>query len=131
MFGDVNRFQWFVDNNAKRLQDSGAAFCLRERMHIALDFMVMGRTKFILLLLIAVVLAMLFVTLNSQTVTIELALLSLRLPLGLAVVTAIAIGLIAGVLMRGAWVAELLSERGRLRRALKAAEAKARTQAGE
>lgn len=89
----------------------------------------MGRTKFLLLLLLATLLAMVFVALNSQSIVIELALLSLRLPLGLALVIAVVVGLVAGMLLRGAWVAELLSERGRLRRALKAAEAKARMHA--
>ncbi|MGE0115212.1 MAG: lipopolysaccharide assembly protein LapA domain-containing protein [Steroidobacteraceae bacterium] len=87
----------------------------------------MGRKKFLLLLFVVMALGMVLVALNSQTVVIELALVSWRLPLGLALVMAVAVGLIAGVMMRVAWVAELLSERGRLRRALKAAEARART----
>lgn len=91
----------------------------------------MGRNRFLLLLLVAVMMAMLFVALNSGVVTVELAVISLSAPLGLILVIALALGLVAGVLMRGAWVAELLSERGRLRRALKAAEAKARAEAGE
>ncbi len=96
-----------------------------------LDFTLMGRKRFLLLLLIVAVAAMLFVALNAGVVTVELAVVSLNAPLGLALVIALAIGLVVGVLMRGAWVAELLSERGRLRRALKAAEAKVRAQAGE
>lgn len=91
----------------------------------------MGRNRFLLLLLIALVAAMLFVALNAGVVTVELALFSLNAPLGLVLVIALALGMIAGVLMRAAWVTELLSERGRLRRALKVAEAKARAQAGE
>jgi uncharacterized integral membrane protein len=86
----------------------------------------MGRTKFLLLLAIVVVLAMLFVALNPHTTAIELALFSLDLPLGLALVIATATGVVIGVLMRGRWVAELLAELGRLRRALKSAEASAR-----
>ena len=89
----------------------------------------MGRKKFLLLLLVVMALAMVFVALNPQTVAIELAVVSWQLPLGLALVIAAAAGLITGVLMRAAWMAELLSERGRLRRALKAAEAKVRAQA--
>ncbi len=96
-----------------------------------LDFTLMGRKRFLLLLLLAVVAAMLFVVMNSGMVTVELAVVSLSAPLGLMLVIAMAVGLIAGVLMRGAWVAGLLSERGRLRRALKAAEARARAQADE
>ncbi|MGC3980248.1 MAG: LapA family protein [Steroidobacteraceae bacterium] len=87
----------------------------------------MGRTKLFLLLL-AMLIAMALVALNSRPVEIELALFKLQWPLGLALVVALAIGLTAGVLMRGAWIAELLGERGRLRRALKSAEAKARAQ---
>jgi uncharacterized integral membrane protein len=91
----------------------------------------MGRKRFLLLLLIAVAAAMLFVALNSGVVTVELAVISLDAPLGLVLVIVLALGVIAGVLMRVVWVAELLGERGRLRRALKAAEATARAQAGE
>lgn len=88
----------------------------------------MGRVKFLLLLSIVVVLAMLFVALNPHSIAVELALFDVELPLGLALVTAIAVGVVLGVLMRGRWVAELLAERGRLRRALKSAEASARAQ---
>ena len=94
-----------------------------------LDLFLMGRTKFLLLLLIVVVLAMVFVAMNSRVVAIELALFNLSLPLGLALVVAIALGVVIGVSMRGRWVAELLAERGRLRRALKSAEASARARA--
>lgn len=89
----------------------------------------MGRTKFLLLLLIIVVLAMLFVALNPRAVAIEMALFNLSLPLGLALLIAAAVGVVIGVLMRGRWVADLLAERGRLRRALKSAETSARVQA--
>jgi uncharacterized membrane protein YciS (DUF1049 family) len=89
----------------------------------------MGRTRFFLLLLIIVVLAMVFAALNPQAVDIELALFNLRLSLGMALIIAVAVGVVIGVLMRGRWVAELLAERGRLRRALKLAEAHARAQA--
>lgn len=89
----------------------------------------MLRTKFIVLLLIIMVLAMVFVALNPQSVTLELAWFNFKLRLGLLMVITFAIGLLVGVMIRGAWVADLLSERGRLRRALKAAEAKARSYA--
>jgi uncharacterized membrane protein YciS (DUF1049 family) len=91
-----------------------------------LDFITMVRTKFIVLLLLVMALAMVFVTLNPQPVTIELALVHWQPRLGLALVIAFAMGLAIGALSRGAWVTELLQERGRLRRALKAAEAKVR-----
>jgi uncharacterized integral membrane protein len=89
----------------------------------------MLRTKFILLLLLIMALAMLFVILNPQTVGVELAFVHWQLTLGLALLIALAAGIVIGMLIRGAWVAELLNERGRLRRALKAAEAKARSDA--
>jgi hypothetical protein len=41
-------------------------------------------------------------------------------------VVAFVIGLLAGLFWRVYWVAELLDERGRLRRALRAAETRAR-----
>jgi uncharacterized integral membrane protein len=89
----------------------------------------MGRTKFLLLLLIVVVVAMIFVALNTQSIGVELALFNIELPLGLALIIATALGVVIGVSMRGRWVAELLAERGRLRRALKSAEASARARA--
>jgi uncharacterized integral membrane protein len=89
----------------------------------------MGRTRFFLLLLIIVALAMLFVALNPQAIAIELAVFNFKLPLGFALIIAAAVGVAAGVMMRGRWVGELLAERGRLRRALKSAEASARAQA--
>jgi uncharacterized integral membrane protein len=85
----------------------------------------MGRKRFISLLIIAMFIALVFAALNPQSVQVELAFMQVRLPMGIALVIACAFGLAIGVMMRGAWVAELLSERGRLRRALKAAEAKA------
>lgn len=86
----------------------------------------MGRKRFITLLLIAMLAALVFAALNPQSVQVELAFMQMHTPLGIALVVACAFGLAIGVLIRGRWVAELLSERGRLRRALKAAEAKAR-----
>ncbi len=94
-----------------------------------LDLSLMGRAKFFLLLFVVAMLAMIFAALNTQTVAIELALLNIKLSLGMALIIAAAVGVIGGVLMRGLWMAELLAERGRLRRALKAAEASARAQA--
>lgn len=86
----------------------------------------MGRKRFIAVLLLAMLAALLFAALNPQAVDIELAVMQLHAPLGIVLIVVLALGLAAGVLMRGKWVAELLSERGRLRRALKAAEAKTR-----
>ena len=85
----------------------------------------MSRTKFFLLLLLAAALAMVIVALNAQTIAVELAFVQVTVRLGVALVFALAIGLVFGILLRGIWVAELLSERGRLRRALKVSEARA------
>ena len=54
-----------------------------------------------------------------------------RDPLGLALVVAFVAGLVAGLIWRVYWVAELLNERGRLRRALRLAEQKARAAGGK
>lgn len=85
----------------------------------------MSRTQLFLLLFVVALLAMVFVAMNPQPVAVELAWGSLRLRLGVALVIALALGIIAGVLLRGVWVAELLAQRGRLRRALKQAESRA------
>jgi uncharacterized integral membrane protein len=63
---------------------------------------------------------------NAGRVDVELAFLRIATPLGLALVVAFVIGLLAGLFWRVYWVAEL-DERGRLRRALRAAETRART----
>jgi len=76
----------------------------------------MAHKKFLLVL----------VALNPQSVQLELAFVQLNLRLGVALVTALALGLVLGIFVRGLWVTELLGERGRLRRALKAAEAQVR-----
>ena len=55
-----------------------------------------------------------------ERVDVELAFLRIATPLGLALVVAFVIGLLAGLFWRVYWVAELLDERGRLRRALRA-----------
>ena len=63
---------------------------------------------------------------NADRVEVELAFLRIATPLGLALVVAFAAGLVAGLIWRVYWVAELLNERGRLRRALRLAEQRAR-----
>jgi uncharacterized integral membrane protein len=73
-------------------------------------------------------LAALFVTaMNPDRVEVELAFLRIASPLGLALVFAFVAGLLAGLFWRVYWVAELLNERGRLRRALRLAETRARS----
>jgi putative membrane protein len=78
----------------------------------------------ILLLLALVALGLIFGALNPQLVDVELAFTRLTLPLGLALVTALVIGLLAGILWRISWVAQLLAERGKLRRALRDAQSR-------
>lgn len=87
----------------------------------------MGRFTFPLFLIALGIGALLFAGLNNAQVDVEFAFTNVRLGLGLALIIAAVVGFLIGVLVRGAWVAELLSERGRLRRALKSAEAKARS----
>ncbi len=86
----------------------------------------MWRTKFTFIWLLSAVLAVLFVVLNPARISIELAFIAVTVRQGTALVFMLACGLVAGALLRGVWVAELLRERGRLRRALKTAEARAR-----
>lgn len=89
----------------------------------------MSRFLFRLSLVLAALAAILISAMNRAPVAIELAFLELRSPLGLALVVAFVIGLLAGLTWRIAWIAELLRERGRLRRALRIAEAKVRADA--
>lgn len=77
-------------------------------------------------LIAAALLALLISALNSGRVDIEVAFARFASPLGVALVFAFAIGLLAGLAWQARWVAQLLSERGRLRRALRIAESKAR-----
>jgi uncharacterized integral membrane protein len=80
-------------------------------------------------IVLAALLALLISATNPGRVEIELAFGRLVAPLGLALVVAFTIGLIFGLASRVYWVAELLNERGRLRRALRRAEASARSSA--
>jgi uncharacterized integral membrane protein len=87
------------------------------------------RVLFILLLLTAALLASLVTALNPDPVALKLAVGQLNAPLGFLIVLVFVLGLLAGMLWRVRWVAELLSERGRLRRALRLAESRARSSA--
>ena len=86
----------------------------------------MARGKFFAVLVVVMLVALVFTALNPQSVQLELAFVQVNLRLGLMLVIALALGLLLGIFVKGLWVAELLSERGRLRRALKAAEAQVR-----
>jgi uncharacterized integral membrane protein len=69
-----------------------------------------------------VLLAMLFTALNQQRFNVDVAFLSFEVSSGLALLIAFSAGLLLGAIARARWVAELLAERGRLRRALRLAE---------
>lgn len=89
----------------------------------------MSRLAFRLSLVLAVLVALLVSAMNQDAVTIELAFLQFDVSLGLALVVAFVIGMLAGLTWRVSWIASLLAERGRLRRALRVAEARVRTDA--
>ena len=80
------------------------------------------RVAFLFVLAFLLVLAMLFVALNQQHFEVDIAFLEFDVSSGLALLIAFATGLLAGGFARARWVAELLSERGRLRQALRLAE---------
>lgn len=89
----------------------------------------MSRFFFLLSVALAALLALLVSAMNLGRVDIEFAFVRVATPLGLALVLAFVAGLLAGLVWRGYWVAELLGERGRLRRALRLAESRARAAA--
>jgi uncharacterized integral membrane protein len=82
------------------------------------------RVAFGFVLALLFVLAMLFTALNQERFAVDFAFLSFDVSSGLALLIAFATGLLAGALVRSRWVAELLAERGRLRQALRLAEAR-------
>lgn len=86
----------------------------------------MARRKFMIVLLLVMLLSLVFTVFNPQPANIELAFVQIHLRLGVALVIALALGVVLGIVIKGLWVTELLSERGRLRRALKAAESQVR-----
>jgi uncharacterized integral membrane protein len=89
----------------------------------------MPRILFLFSVALAALIALLITAMNAGRVDIELAFVRITAPLGLALVIAFVAGLLAGLAWRVYWVAELLNERGRLRRALRLAEARARAAA--
>lgn len=89
----------------------------------------MSRFLFRASLVLAALIALFISAMNQESVAIELAFLKVRSSLGLALVVAFVVGLLAGLFWRIAWVAELLSERGKLRRALRVAETRVRSEA--
>jgi len=75
-------------------------------------------------IVLLVVLAVIFTALNQQRFGVDLAMVRFELSSGLALLIAFAAGLLGGALWRSHWIARLLSERGRLREALRLAEAR-------
>ena len=74
------------------------------------------------LLLIAA--AVIFTALNQQHFEVDVAVARFGVSSGLALLIAFAAGLLAGALWRSAWISRLLADRGRLRNALRLAEAR-------
>jgi uncharacterized integral membrane protein len=87
----------------------------------------MKRLALIGLLVLLAGSALVFAILNPGRFPLELGFVRIAAPIGLALIGAFAAGMVLGVLWRVSWVASLLSERGRLRRALRLAEAEARS----
>jgi uncharacterized integral membrane protein len=82
------------------------------------------RIAFISAVVLLVALAVLFTALNRQRFDVDLVIAQVPVSSGLALLIAFAAGLLAGALWRSNWIARLLAERGRLRHALRLAEAR-------
>ena len=82
------------------------------------------RITLIIALLLLFAVAILFAALNQQRFEVDVAFATFVVSSGLALVIAFAGGLVAGALWRSTWIARLLSERGRLRHALRLAESR-------
>jgi uncharacterized integral membrane protein len=68
--------------------------------------------------------AILFTALNQQRFEVDMAFFKFNVSSGLALIVTFAAGLLAGAWWRSNWIARLLAERGRLRNALRLAEAR-------
>ncbi|MGB5103244.1 MAG: LapA family protein [Steroidobacteraceae bacterium] len=77
-----------------------------------------------LAVLLLVVVAVIFTALNQQHFDVDLAFAEFEVSSGLALTIAFAAGVLGGAVWRSTWVARLLAERGRLRNALRRAEAR-------
>ena len=82
------------------------------------------RVAFIVALLLLVAAAVLFTALSQQRFEIDIAFARFGVSSGFALLISFAAGLLAGALWRSTWIARLLAERGRLRNALRLAEAR-------
>ncbi len=75
-------------------------------------------------IVLLVVLAVIFTALNQQRFSVDFAMARFEVSSGLALLIAFSAGLLGGALWRSSWIARLLSERRRLREALRLAEAR-------
>jgi uncharacterized membrane protein YciS (DUF1049 family) len=82
------------------------------------------RAAVVCAVLLLVAAAVLFTALNQQHFEVDVAVARFGVSSGLALLIAFAAGLLAGALWRSAWIARLLADRGRLRNALRLAEAR-------
>jgi len=82
------------------------------------------RAAVVCAVLLLVAAAVLFTALNQQHFEVDVAIARFGVSSGLALLIAFAAGLLAGALWRSAWIARLLADRGRLRNALRLAEAR-------
>jgi uncharacterized integral membrane protein len=86
----------------------------------------LSRLLFVMLFAAAAFVGLAISALNATRIDVELAFVRISTPLGAALIAAFTLGLLAGLLWQGRWVAQLLTERGRLRRELRLAEARTR-----
>jgi len=85
---------------------------------------VLRRIAFVCAVVLLFAAAVLFTALNQQHFEVDVAVARFGVSSGLALLIAFAAGLLAGALWRSAWIARLLADRGRLRNALRLAEAR-------
>jgi uncharacterized integral membrane protein len=85
---------------------------------------VFRRIALVAALLLLLAAAILFTTLNQQRFEVDVAFARFAVSSGVALLIAFSAGLLAGALWRSSWIARLLAERGRLRHALRLAEAR-------
>ena len=88
------------------------------------------RVAFISSIVLLLLLAVLFTALNRQSFDVDVLMARFTVSSGLALLIAFAAGLLAGALVRSHWIALLLAERGRLRKALRLAEGRRTPTAG-
>ena len=88
--------------------------------------MTLSRLLFVLVLSIAALMGLAVSALNVSRVDLELAFVRVTAPMGVVLVVTFTAGLLVGLAWQARWMAQLLSERGRLRRELRMAETRNR-----